>query len=122
MPIQSHLFMHSFLNPGDHSGRVAVKQLPKKVGRKLACSGPLSDPSAIPFGWGIYIVEGLNTILVVWLLGAGLLSIFLLTTAWTAVNNDAQGGMGIGQFALAFLALLLTTAAVKESNTLPAFG
>ncbi|KAK8062906.1 hypothetical protein PG997_015003 [Apiospora hydei] len=125
MPIQSHLFMHSFLNPGDHSGNMAVKQLPKKVGRKLRCTGltdQRSDPGAMPFGWGIYIVEGLNTTLVVWLLGAGILAIFLLAVVWTAANNDVQGGMGIGQFALAFLALLLTTAAVKESNTLPAFG
>ncbi|KAK7959169.1 uncharacterized protein PG986_004023 [Apiospora aurea] len=125
MPIQSHLFMHSFLNPGDHSGSMAVGQLPKKVGRKLRCTGltgQLSDPSTMPFGWGIYIVEGLNTTLVVWLLGAGLLFVFLLTAVWTTVNDDVQSGMGIGQFALAFLALLLTTAAVKESNTLPAFG
>ncbi|KAK8036151.1 hypothetical protein PG993_008765 [Apiospora rasikravindrae] len=123
MPIRSHLFMHSFLNPGDHSGSTAVKQLPKKVGKRLRCtSSQPSDPSASPFGWGIYMVEGLNTTLVVWLLGAGLLATFLFTTVWTVANNDIQSGMGIGQFALAFLALLLTTAAVKESNTLPAFG
>ncbi|KAK7911662.1 HC-toxin efflux carrier TOXA [Apiospora marii] len=126
LPIQSHLFMHSLLNPGDHSGNLAVQQLPKKVGTKLACtSGHMnghtaSTPSSC--GWGIYIVEGPNIALVVWLLGAGLLSVFLLTTVWAAVYKDVQAGMGIGQFGLALLALLLTTAVVKESNTLPTIG
>ncbi|KAK7995013.1 hypothetical protein PG990_013786 [Apiospora arundinis] len=92
MPIQSHLFMHSFLNPGDHSGSLAVQQLPKKVGTRLACTtGHMNgNANAIepPFGWGIYIVEGLNVTLIVWLLGAGLLSIFLLATVWATAYND----------------------------------
>ncbi|KAK6858137.1 hypothetical protein PG995_005836 [Apiospora arundinis] len=75
-----------------------------------------------PFGWGTYIVEGLNVTLIVWLLGAGRLSIFLLATVWATAYNDVQAGMGVGQFALAFLTLLLMTAAVKETNTLPSFG
>ncbi|KAK8859797.1 HET-like protein [Apiospora arundinis] len=126
MPIQSHLFMHSFLNPGDHSRSLAVQQLPKKVGTRLACTTDHTNgnTNAIepPFGWGIYIVEGLNVTLIVWLLGAGLLSIFLLATVWATAYNDVQAGMGVGQFALAFLTLLLMTAAVKETNTLPSFG
>ena len=126
LPIQSHLFMHSLLNPGDHSGNLAVQQLPKKVGTKLVCtSGYMNGPAASTpssSGWGIYIVEGPNVTLVVWLLGAGLLSIFLLTTVWATVYKDVQAGMGIGQFGLALLALMLTTAVVKESNRLPAFG
>ncbi|KAK6836301.1 hypothetical protein PG987_006796 [Apiospora arundinis] len=126
MPIQSHLFMHSFLNPGGHSGSLAVQQLPKKVGTRLACTAsPMNGNTntiAPPFGWGIYIVEGLNVTLIVWLLGAGLLSIFLLATVWATAYNDVQAGMGVGQFALAFLTLLLMTAVVKETNTLPSFG
>lgn len=70
----------------------------------------------LPYGWGIYIIEGVNHKLVAELLALSLLFIVLLTISWTTLKADVQGGMGIGQFALAFIALVLTTVAVSHHS------
>ncbi|KAI8626061.1 hypothetical protein F5Y19DRAFT_478893 [Xylariaceae sp. FL1651] len=101
VPIQPHVFMHSFLNPGDHLGQLTVLQLPKKVGRRLKCVTQPRDPSDVPYGWGIYIVEGLDTLLVSLLLAVVLSSVTLLVVLWSALEGDVQGGTGLGQYALA---------------------
>ncbi|CAJ2501479.1 Uu.00g043320.m01.CDS01 [Anthostomella pinea] len=108
VPIQSHLFMHSFIDPGDHIGQKSVMRLPKKVGKKLICRGPLDHDTALLYGWGIYIVEELNEEAVAYFLTVVMVIILAVTMPWSSVKQDTQGGMGIGQFALAFTALFLT--------------
>lgn len=49
LPIQPHIFMHYFQDPGDHIGSLAVDRLPKKLDKELSCD---DKP---PIGWGIYI-------------------------------------------------------------------
>ncbi|KAI1362011.1 hypothetical protein F5Y08DRAFT_330434 [Xylaria arbuscula] len=113
VPIQPHVFMHSFLSPGDHLGGLAVQQLPKKVGRRLKCTRQARNSLDVPHGWGIYIVEGINTSLVVLCLGGlvGLLS--LLVLLWSTLRGDVQGGTGIGQYGLAVIALATAILTLK---------
>ncbi|KAI1263912.1 hypothetical protein F5Y18DRAFT_437130 [Xylariaceae sp. FL1019] len=101
LPIQPHLFMHSFHNQGDHLGGLTVQQLPKKVGRRLKCTSQPRDPLDIPYGWGIYIVEGLNTFFASLLLAGILVVTTLIVSLWSVLKADVQGGTGIGQYALA---------------------
>ncbi|KAI1428115.1 hypothetical protein F5Y12DRAFT_711430 [Xylaria sp. FL1777] len=107
MPVQPHVFMHSFLNPGDHLGELAVLQLPKKVGKKLKCVTQPHDPIDIPYGWGIYIVEGLNTLLVSLVLAGVLALVTLIVLLWGALKSDVQGATGIGQYGLAVTGTIL---------------
>jgi hypothetical protein len=93
--------MHSFLNPGDHLGGLAIQQLPKKVGRRLKCARQPINSLDLPYGWGVYIVEGLNTSLVSLLLAGILGFVTLAVFLWSALKGDVQGGTGIGQYALA---------------------
>ncbi|KAI0506873.1 hypothetical protein F5B22DRAFT_622376 [Xylaria bambusicola] len=101
VPIQPHVFMHSFLNPGDHLGGLSVQQLPKKLGRKLKCTTQPRNPLDIPYGWGIYIVEGVNMVLVTLLLVGALALLTLVVLLWSTLRGDVQGGTGIGQYGLA---------------------
>ncbi|KAI3318242.1 hypothetical protein HD806DRAFT_540324 [Xylariaceae sp. AK1471] len=111
MPIQSHVFMHSFLNPGDHLGGLAVRQLPKQLGRKLKCVTQ-PEPFDVPFGWGVYIIEGLNTLLVSVVLTGVLLIVTVTVLLWSALRNDVQGGTGIGQYALAAVGTVVAIGAL----------
>ncbi|KAI0148403.1 hypothetical protein GGR57DRAFT_240064 [Xylariaceae sp. FL1272] len=113
LPIQPHLFMHSFNNPGDHLGGLTVQQLPKKVGRKLKCTTQPRDPLHIPHGWGVYIVEGLYTFFASLLLAVILVIITLIVSLWSVLKSDVQGGTGgIGQYALAVVGTVVAIGAL----------
>ncbi|KAI1307717.1 hypothetical protein F5Y03DRAFT_114466 [Xylaria venustula] len=113
MPIQPHVFMHSFLYPGDHLGELALLQLPKKVGRKLKCTTQPHSPSDVPYGWGIYIVEGLNTVLVSLILAGVIMLVTLTVLLWSTLRGDVQGGTGIGQYGLAVTATVMAIGALS---------
>ncbi|KAI1112800.1 hypothetical protein F5Y14DRAFT_420264 [Nemania sp. NC0429] len=118
VPVQPHIFMHSFLNPGDHLGELAVLQLPKKVGRRLKCVTQPRDPLDVPYGWGIYIVEGINTLLVAVLLIGALGVVTLAVLLWSALKSDVQGGTGIGQYALAVVGTVAAIGALAKEPPL----
>ncbi|KAK8005632.1 hypothetical protein PG990_011669 [Apiospora arundinis] len=118
VPIQSHIFMHSFLTPGDHGTTRDFERLPKKVNTKLTCSAGATNARQVPMGWGIYIVEDLNTTLLASLLLAILLLVLIITTVWSIHKDDIQGGMGIGQFAIAFVTGVLATGALRNKASL----
>ncbi|CAI4214429.1 unnamed protein product [Parascedosporium putredinis] len=104
-PIHPDIFMHSFKDPGDHTGSVAVARLPKKMRRPLTCA---NDSLNIPTGWGIYIVEGLN-----WPLVGIVISLLMLVTAgialaWSVVQKDVQGGTGIGSLIAALTDVIVS--------------
>ncbi|KAI1346171.1 hypothetical protein F5Y01DRAFT_298498 [Xylaria sp. FL0043] len=101
IPIQPHIFMHSFMKPGDHLGDLVLCSLPKRVGRKLKCVTQPLNPLDVPYGWGIYIVEGLNTSRISLLLIAVIFLLTLTVLVWTTLKDDVQGGTGIGQYGLA---------------------
>ncbi|KAI0547131.1 hypothetical protein F4679DRAFT_555408 [Xylaria curta] len=111
LPIQPHIFMHSFLNPGDHSGSLAVSQLPKKINEMLRMT-ELDNSQELPYGWGIFIVEGFNETLVAYILLLVLSIILLVVVLWSSLLKDISGGVGIGQFGLGFAAILFPAAII----------
>ncbi|KAI0471967.1 hypothetical protein GGR56DRAFT_656319 [Xylariaceae sp. FL0804] len=102
LPIQQHIFMHSLLNPGDHTGSLAIQRLPKKLKERLSVT---AGSTTSPLGWGVYIIEGPDMFLVSMLLAITMFFVLSLVSIWSVLKDDVQGGTGIGQFALAFLAL-----------------
>ncbi|KAI0186129.1 hypothetical protein EV127DRAFT_187535 [Xylaria flabelliformis] len=117
LPIQPHIFMHSFLNPGDHSGSLAVSQLPKKVNEMLRMS-ELDNSQELPYGWGIFIVEGFNETLVAYIVLLVLSIILLVVVLWSSILKDISGGVGIGQFGLGFAAVLFPAAIITLRSCL----
>lgn len=106
LPIPRDIFMHSFLNPGDHLGPMVVEMLPKKLWAELRWDGQAHDHFNIPTGWGFYIVEGIYWGLVWWWTVLLLVAVSILTVTWSALMGDVQGGTGLGQYCLAALAVL----------------
>ncbi|KAK0671564.1 hypothetical protein QBC41DRAFT_270230 [Cercophora samala] len=106
LPIPPDIFMHAFLDPGDHLGPMAVEVLPKKLWAELRWDGQANDHFNLPTGWGFYIVEGTHWGLVWWWTVLVLGTVTILTVAWSALMHDVQGGTGLGQYCLAAVALL----------------
>jgi hypothetical protein len=111
LPIPPHVFMHSFQNPGDHTGSLAIGRFPKKLRQRLSCG---NNQLSVPIGWGIYIVEGYNWKLIIWCTGSGFLATFILVIIWCLLKNDIQGGIGIGQYSIAAIALVLAMFASEK--------
>ncbi|KAF6825911.1 hypothetical protein CPLU01_10001 [Colletotrichum plurivorum] len=103
LPIESELFMHAFLEPGDHFG-CAMQILPKKLHIELFWDHLRNNNDSRPCGWGFYIEDGVDwgfvTIFVLIIVGL----LLLTTVLWCCLTKDVQGGTGIGQFGLAILA------------------
>lgn len=111
-PIHPNVFMHSFLNTGDHTGSLAIERLPKKLHEKLSCS--VSNQFPIPVGWGIYIIEGYNWRLIMRCAGGVFFASFVLTIVWCWLKKDVSGGTGIGQYSVATIALALAMFASEK--------
>ncbi|KAK1751395.1 hypothetical protein QBC47DRAFT_417310 [Echria macrotheca] len=105
LPLPPNIFMHGFLNPGDHLGPMAVEMLPKKLWSPLRWDAQAHGSFDIPAGWGFYIVEGINWPLVSWCAAVALLGVTVLTVVWSVLAGDVQGGTGLGQYCLAVLTL-----------------
>ncbi|KAI0860178.1 hypothetical protein F4860DRAFT_480382 [Xylaria cubensis] len=110
LPIPPSLFMHAFLDPGDHMGSMAVEMLPKKLHKGLSWDGSLNHPLNVPVGWGFYIIEGLDWLCVTWCVVITTLAVTLFTIFWSALMQDVQGGTGIGQYCIAVLAVMVSAA------------
>ena len=110
LPIPPHIFMHSFQNPGDHTGSLAIERLPKKLWEKLSCD---NNQLNVPVGWGIYIIEGYNWKLLRQCVGCAIFITFILTLLW-CILRDVQSGTGIGQYSIAALALALTVFVLEQ--------
>lgn len=119
-PIDPSIFMHWFLDPGDHADdpSMAVERLPKKLHSSLeddmmtmgniGNSGNTAGGSGPPIGWGIYIVEGLNWARIQVGVLVLLLATFPLSVIWSSTKEDVQGGMGIGQYLIALIVAVLS--------------
>lgn len=99
-PIGSNMLAHFFENP-THASLLPdlYKRIPKKIGNKLTPC----QITGMSQGWGIQIVEGIDTF-VFFLCGcAGFLVCLLVGVVWSVSRQDVQGGFGIGGFLLAFM-------------------
>lgn len=113
-PMHPHVFMHSLLEPGDHTGSVAVERLPKKMHVILEHKGNLLD---LPVGWGIYIVEGLNWGLIRIVVASAIVVTLGLTLGWCVGMRDVQGGAGIGSYAATIVAISLSVSVIGRKTT-----
>lgn len=108
LPLPADIFMHIFLTPGDHLGDLAAEILPKKLYSGLSWNKDLHSIANRPTGWGYYIVEGIDWLVVAWGSIVAGFGITVLTIAWSLRNGDVQGGTGIGQFCIALIAFWLS--------------
>ncbi|KAK3375548.1 hypothetical protein B0T24DRAFT_202892 [Lasiosphaeria ovina] len=115
LPMPPHLFMHGFLDPGDHMGPMAVEMLPKKLWRRLGWDGRVHDHFNIPTAYGFYIVEGVNWPFMSWCAAVALLLVTALTVAWSVLAVDVQGGTGLCQYCLAVLAVSVSVYLLEHS-------
>ncbi|KAI1735820.1 hypothetical protein F4680DRAFT_433980 [Xylaria scruposa] len=116
LPIPPALFMHAFLDPGDHMGSMAMEMLPKKLRKELSWDGSLNNPLNVPIGWGFYIIEGLDWLCVTWCIVITTLTVTLVTIFWSALMQDVQGGTGIGQYCIAVLAMIVSAALLATES------
>ncbi|KAK1836084.1 hypothetical protein QBC39DRAFT_296909 [Podospora conica] len=117
LPLPPDIFMHAFLDPGDHLGGMAVDMLPKKLWCELTWDERTHGRwGNVPEGWGFYVVEGINWGLVSWCAGVALVGATVLTVVWSAVLGDVQGGTGLGQYCLAALAFGVSVWFMKDSR------
>ncbi|KAL8365591.1 hypothetical protein RB595_004419 [Gaeumannomyces hyphopodioides] len=113
-PIDPAIFMHWFLDPGDHADdqSMAVERLPKKLHSSLE-DDMQSTPGGSPIGWGIYILEGLNWARIQVLTLVLFLVTFLFSVIWSRTREDIQGGMGIGQYLIALIVAVLPVSLLR---------
>ena len=76
----------------------------------------MQSTEPLPVGWGIHIIEGPNRIAMFWVtIGTVLLS-FILSTVWTAVKGDIQGGFGLGAWIISVPNVLMVAFFFKWSG------
>lgn len=92
--------------------------LPKKLRNKLFWDSSVHDACNVPTGWGFYIVEGVDWFLASWYTLGIVLASTGLTIAWSTAKNDVQGAIGIGQYCMAVLAVLISTVLLGCGDTL----
>lgn len=113
VPLPPDLFMHVFLDPGDHLGSMAAEMLPKKLRSKLFWDTSVNSVGNAPIGWGFYVIEGVDWFAMTMLVFGVVLFATILTIVWSTVRNDVQGGTGIGQYSIAVLAVLISTVVLR---------
>jgi len=89
-------------------GNMAVRLLPKKLREELRWEHSLHHASNLPMGWGFLIVEELNWGLIALSVLGAVILISVGTLLWSVLQADVQGGVGIGQYLIAALAVLIS--------------
>jgi type II secretory pathway pseudopilin PulG len=84
--------------------------LPKKLHQKLCWDGAANNMNNLPYGWGFYIIEDVDWVVVAVTVISILFAVTLLTIVWSMAKGDVQGGVGIGQYCVAVLAVLICLA------------
>lgn len=80
-----------------------MDRIPKKVGVSM-----VMEPGELPNGWGVQIVEGLNTAFVTSMFFTYTCVMFVLTVTWVVVKKDSAEGPGLGSLAVAVGAIIAT--------------
>ena len=88
----------------------ALSAIPKKL------KGELSVPERgrPRVGWGMQLVDGIDTFRLGLSGSAGLLASSMVGIVWARVHNDIQGGSGISQCLMYFVTFVVTMHGVAE--------
>lgn len=103
-PVPPEIFIHYLEHNEtdfDPQRYVWTPRLPKRIERRLInCDVPT-------YGWGIYIREGPNRVIVFWLIIATVFASVLLAILWASIRGDVQGGSGLGTLILALPSVIM---------------
>jgi hypothetical protein len=91
--------MHLYENP-DHADAASVlfRKIPKKLYNRIETNAMTGSS----VGWGIQLVEGVNTPAVFICGCLGFIAIFLVAILWSCLRGDVQGAFGIASVLLSF--------------------
>ncbi|KAL9118045.1 MAG: hypothetical protein Q9187_005412 [Circinaria calcarea] len=110
-PIPSHIFLHYLNSSREHPRSLWLDRLPKKLTESIKQS---TDP--LPIGWGIHIIEGPNRRAMFWITVLIVLLSIIVSTTWTAVKGDIQGGFGLGAWIVSVPGVLMMAFFFKWSE------
>lgn len=103
-PVPPEIFIH-YLSHDHHdangSSFVWVPRLPKRINKRII------DCNVPSYGWGLYIREGLNGVLLFWTIIVFSFCSVLLCILWTLFMGDVQGGSGLGALLLALPPIII---------------
>lgn len=106
VPIPPDIFMRIFLNPDDNLGCLATEVLPKKLRHELRWDKNVNNAGNIPYGWGFYIEDGFNWVMMTWCI-VGITTVISVFGFWKAPTWDFQSAMALGAFLLGVLAVAM---------------
>ncbi|KAL4796611.1 hypothetical protein BDV19DRAFT_78895 [Aspergillus venezuelensis] len=79
-----------------------VNRLPKRLDERVV------EGDEGTYGWGIHIIEGPNKVVIFWIIIVTVLATIVASSLWAALNNDMQGGTGLGTLMAAMPPIILT--------------
>ncbi|KAF2733914.1 hypothetical protein EJ04DRAFT_258658 [Polyplosphaeria fusca] len=96
-------FLHYFHGYHDsHQEDTYFVRFPKRL------NSPLCDPhSSEDHGWGVYIIEGPNRVVLTWCCVVILVLSFVISITYSVVMKTQEQGFGIGQWMVAVLTAVL---------------
>jgi hypothetical protein len=89
-------------NHNSHQEDTYLLRLPKRL------NSPLCDPRlSEDHGWGIYIIEGTNRVVLTWCCVFIVVLSFVVSVAYSVIMKKQEQGFGIGQWMIAVLTTIL---------------
>ncbi|KAL4956632.1 hypothetical protein BDW69DRAFT_181409 [Aspergillus filifer] len=105
LPMPPEIFIHNLEHDeGDLnlSRSNWISRLPKRLDQRI-----VEGDEGI-YGWGIHIIEGPNKVVIFWITIITVLATIVASSLWAALNNDMQGGTGLGTLMAALPPIILT--------------
>lgn len=81
--------------------------------KKLSSSITRSQ-NDLPTGWGIYIIEGPDTVNIIFTIICMLLAFLVLSVAYAAKTKDISAASGVGSFLVTALTLLCMAMKIEQ--------
>ncbi|MCJ1475644.1 hypothetical protein MMC13_004307 [Lambiella insularis] len=110
-PMPASAFLHYLKSSKPHHKDIWLSRLPKKLAVSM-----LQEEASLPSAWGINIIEGPDKAAILLLLSTALFVSLLVAIVWSVYKNDAAGGMAIGTYLVAIIAIIGTFLAARWQN------